>query len=56
MEISIALKIRPTQMLFVNNHRVLHGRNSFIADKYTNRHFQQAYIDIDDIEAHCRQL
>ena len=56
MEISIALKMRPTQMLFVNNHRVLHGRNSFIADRDTNRHFQQAYIDIDDIEACWRQL
>lgn len=54
-ENNIQLKLQPGEMLLVNNNQVLHGRLPF--DPTTGeRHFQQVYMEIDDIEARHRCL
>jgi len=54
---SHVLKIRlaPGDLLLVNNQRVLHGRETFDSAS-GNRHFQQVYMEIDDLEARWRAL
>ncbi|MFT2112352.1 TauD/TfdA family dioxygenase [Marinomonas sp. 2405UD68-3] len=54
-KIKIELKLMPSELLLVNNHRITHGRKSFDLTS-GNRHFQQVYLEIDDIEAKWRSL
>ncbi|MGI9338899.1 MAG: TauD/TfdA family dioxygenase [Gammaproteobacteria bacterium] len=51
----LTLKVRPGEMMMVNNHRVLHGRNAFDS-KSGSRHFQQVYMEMDDIMGRIRIL
>lgn len=51
----IEIRLNSGDLLMVNNQRVLHGRKMFnhLSGK---RHFQQVYMEIDDIEAKWRKL
>ena len=51
----LELKLAPGELLMVNNHRVLHGRKAFTVGA-GHRHFQQVYMEVDDIEAKWRCL
>lgn len=51
----LELKLEPGELLMVNNHRVLHGRKAFKVGT-GQRHFQQVYMEVDDIEAKWRCL
>lgn len=51
----LTIKVHPGEMMMVNNHRVLHGRNAFDSQS-GNRHFQQVYMEMDDIIGRIRIL
>lgn len=51
----LVCKILPGEMAVVNNHRILHGRNAFRA-KSGERHFQQVYMEMDDLMGRLRIL
>lgn len=46
-------RCRPGEVLLINNHRVLHGRDSFDEGEGV-RHFQQVYMEIDDLSGFRR--
>lgn len=41
-------RCEPGELLLINNHRVLHGRDAF-DDGEGMRHFQQVYMELDDL-------
>jgi gamma-butyrobetaine dioxygenase len=43
----VAFRLNAGDMLFVNNHRVLHSRTAFTPDG--PRHLQDIYFDVDDV-------
>ena len=51
----LIFRARPGDIIAVNNHRVLHGRNSFRAES-GSRHFQQVYMEADDLIGRIRIL
>lgn len=46
-------RCEPGEMLLINNHRVLHGRDAF-DDGEGIRHFQQVYMELDDLSGFRR--
>ncbi len=46
-------RCQPGEVLLINNHRVLHGRDSF-DDGEGVRHFQQVYMELDDLSGFRR--
>ncbi len=54
-ENQLIIRVRPGEMMVVNNHRVLHGRSVFRAET-GSRHFQQVYMEMDDLLGHLRNL
>lgn len=46
-------RCEPGEMLLINNHRVLHGRDAF-DDGEGVRHFQQVYMELDDLSGFRR--
>ena len=54
-ENQLVIKVKPGEMMVVNNHRVLHGRNEFRAET-GGRHFQQVYMEADDLMGRIRVL
>lgn len=44
----VSYRCEPGELLLINNHRVLHGRNAF-DDGEGARHFQQVYMELDDL-------
>ena len=54
-ENQLVIKIRPGEMMVVNNHRVLHGRRAFRAET-GERHFQQVYMEADDLLGRIRNF
>ncbi len=48
-----AYRCEPGDMLIINNHRVLHGRGAFNGSGGM-RHFQQVYMELDDLEGFTR--
>ncbi len=49
----VSYRCRPGEALLINNHRVLHGRDSF-DDGEGVRHFQQVYMELDDLSGFRR--
>ena len=49
----VAYRCAPGEMLLINNHRVLHGRDAF-DDGQGRRHFQQVYMELDDLSGFRR--
>jgi len=54
-ENQMVIRLAPGNMAVVNNHRVLHGRKSFDS-AVGNRHFQQVYMEMDDLLGRIRML
>jgi gamma-butyrobetaine dioxygenase len=50
----VAFRLRAGDMLFVNNHRVLHSRKAFAIDG--PRHLQDVYFSADDIVGRLDQM
>lgn len=46
-------RCEPGEILLINNHRVLHGRDAF-DDGEGVRHFQQVYMELDDLSGFRR--
>lgn len=46
-------RCEPGEMILINNHRVLHGRDAF-DDGEGVRHFQQVYMELDDLSGFRR--
>lgn len=46
-------RCEPGEVLLINNHRVLHGRDAF-DDGEGIRHFQQVYMELDDLSGFRR--
>lgn len=44
----LSYRCEPGEILLINNHRVLHGRDAF-DDGQGVRHFQQVYMELDDL-------
>ncbi len=44
----VSYRCRPGDLLLIDNHRVLHGRDAF-DDGQGMRHFQQVYMEFDDL-------
>ena len=44
----VSYRCSPGEMLLINNHRVLHGRDAF-DDGLGRRHFQQVCMELDDL-------
>ena len=51
----LIVKVRPGEMMVVNNHRILHGRKEFRPET-GGRHFQQVYMEVDDLLGRIRVL
>jgi len=49
----VSYRCSPGEMLLINNHRVLHGRDAF-DDGQGRRHFQQVYMELDDLSGFRR--
>ena len=49
----VSYRCSPGEMLLINNHRVLHGRDAF-DDGQGLRHFQQVYLELDDLSGFRR--
>ena len=49
----VAIRCEPGDMLLINNHRILHGRDAF-DDGQGLRHFQQVYMELDDLKGFRR--
>lgn len=49
----LAYRCDPGELLVINNHRVLHGRDAF-DDGEGVRHFQQVYMELDDLSGFRR--
>jgi len=49
----VSYRCSPEEMLLINNHRVLHGRDAF-DDGLGRRHFQQVYMELDDLSGFRR--
>ncbi len=49
----VSYRCSPGEMLLINNHRVLHGRDAF-DDGLGRRHFQQVYMELDDLSGFRR--
>jgi gamma-butyrobetaine dioxygenase len=47
-ENTVSYRCQPGELLLINNHRVLHGRDAF-DDSQGVRHFQQVYMELDDL-------
>ena len=51
----LQIKLKPGDLLAVDNERVLHGRTGF-DEGYSQRHLQGAYIDRDELQSRYRVL
>ena len=49
----VSYRCEPGEILLINNHRVLHGRDAF-DDVEGVRHFQQVYMELDDLSGFRR--
>lgn len=49
----VSYRCEPGEILLINNHRVLHGRDAF-DDGEGMRHFQQVYMELDDLSGFRR--
>lgn len=49
----LSYRCKPGEILLINNHRVLHGRDAF-DDGEGIRHFQQVYMELDDLSGFRR--
>lgn len=49
----LSYRCAPGEILLINNHRVLHGRDAF-DDGEGIRHFQQVYMELDDLSGFRR--
>ncbi|WP_299603158.1 TauD/TfdA family dioxygenase [uncultured Tateyamaria sp.] len=49
----LSYRCEPGEILLINNHRVLHGRDAFDDDEGV-RHFQQVYMELDDLTGYQR--
>ena len=49
----VSYRCAPGDILLINNHRVLHGRDAF-DDGQGRRHFQQVYMELDDLSGFRR--
>ncbi len=49
----VSYRCLPGEILLINNHRVLHGRDAF-DDGEGTRHFQQVYMELDDLSGFRR--
>ena len=53
---TISFKLKPGNILLMNNHRVLHGRTAYKAQSPQARYLRGCYIDNDDIDGRLRAL
>ncbi len=52
----LSIRLAPGELLVLDNHRVLHGREAFDLGAGGRRHMLGSYIDIDDLRSRIRTL